>query len=67
MTDVNINVVAHELDPSKKYVLEVRRGELGLDATSQLVRTLKANGINGFVVVSETGEAIKVNEIPEEV
>lgn len=67
MTDVNINIVAHELDPNKRYLLEIRRGDMGLEATSQLVRHLKENGITGAVVVSETGEAINIKEIPEEV
>lgn len=65
MAEVNINVTAHELDPTKKYVVEIRRGDLGLDACHGLVKQLQALGVDGLVVLTETGEAIKVKEVPQ--
>lgn len=65
MAEVNINVTAHELDPTKKYVVEIRRGDLGLDASEALVKQLQRLGVDGIVVITETGEAIKVKEVPD--
>jgi hypothetical protein len=65
MTDVTINVTAHELDPTKKYVVEIRRGDLGLEASEGLAKQLQRLGVVGIVVITETGEAIKVKEVPD--
>jgi len=65
MAELNINVTAHELDPTKKYVVEIRRGDLGLDACEYLVKELQRLGVDGIVVITETGEAIKVKEVPQ--
>ena len=67
MIDVNINVIAHELDPTKRYVLEIKRGDLDLASSEVLVKRLQQLGVKGIVVVSETGEAINVKQLPEEV
>lgn len=67
MTDININVTAHELDPTKRYVLEIKRGDLDLASSEVLVKRLQQLGVGGIVVVSETGEAINVKQLPEEV
>jgi hypothetical protein len=67
MTDLNINVVAHELDPSKRYIIEVRQGDLTMEAVDELRKALAKVGVMTLLVVSTTGEAIKVNTVPEEV
>lgn len=67
MADININVTATELDPTKKYIVEVRRGDLTFEGVDQLRKVLYDQyGVDGLIVVSETGKAINVKQIPEE-
>lgn len=67
MTDININVQAHELDPSKSYIIEVRRGDLTFEGVEQFRKIVADRwGIDAILVVTETGESIKVKEAPKE-
>jgi len=63
--EINLNITGVELDPTKKYIIEVRRGDLSMEAVDQLRKALSGAGVTSLLVVSETGEAIKVKTIPE--
>jgi len=62
---VNINVVARELDPSKVYVIEVRKDSMPMQDFHSLCGAIRNLGVKFIAVVSDTGDDINVIEIPE--
>ena len=65
MTDVNINITGVGLESDKKYLLEARRGDITYEGLESLRKSFKDNNIDVIIVVSETGNALNVVEIPE--
>lgn len=63
MKDLKINIVnAHELDPNKKYILELPNENYSMDDAHQIANTIYELGIKGIVVVNRGKESIKVIE-----
>lgn len=65
MIDVKVDMKGIALDPTKSYILEIRRGDLPYSTVEQSRRAFREAGINTIIVVSETGNAINVVEIPQ--
>lgn len=64
--EVKLQVIAKELDPTKKYILEVRQGDFDTEAMRLLSKGLYQLGITNILVSSPDGNSIKVTELPEE-